>query len=94
MDIIKNDVKETKDILTKIEEKLKGGITSNHVEEEFEIDMKYKHEKEEMQILIDSGASISIINDRLLDKYREGKGLDIEVGKHIIALENSSLGKL
>ena len=59
-------------------EQLKNStVTSNYIEEEIEIDVKYIKETEEMKIIVDSGAPMSIVSEKWLEKYLE----EMKVGK-------------
>ena len=53
MDDIRKEVKETKYLLKKIEEKIKGVATNNYVEEEIKIDIKYIRKIEGIRIIFD-----------------------------------------
>ena len=46
MDIIKKEVKETKDIFKKIKEIIKEAVIINYIEEKIKIDVRYIYEKE------------------------------------------------
>ena len=63
------DLKESKKIVTRIEEKLSkfAALDNNYVEEEITVNIRYVSKTEGLKIIVDSGAPLLIVSNGWLE---------------------------
>ena len=73
---IKKDMKEIKTFIDELK-KNKANSENNFVEEEYEVNVRFVDEAKGMQLIVDSGALVSISSSKWMEKYLK----DMEVNK-------------
>ena len=78
VDITKKELKETKDLINKMDENLCkcAGLTNNFIEEEIAMDVRYVSETEGLKMIGNSGVPLSIVSEGWMKKYAKEMGVD------------------